>query len=133
MAESGRTGVPAASTAASAAASTNSFSSVTTPARVPSRATAAASRQSPSTTPAASPEAGSSGAPSTQTLMPRGHAARQVIRASCPAPAMPTSYGRSDRATSVGFVALAVLAMGGTLPTAFPTGPPPIRPAGTGW
>ena len=129
--EPGRTGVPSASTAARAAASTNSFSSVTTPATAPSLATAAASFQSPSTSPVATPAAGSSGAPSTATRIPRGHAARQVMRASCPAPAIPTSYRRSDRATSVGVVALAVLNMTGTLPSVWADSG--RGPAGVGW
>ena len=97
----GRTGVPAASTAARAAASTNSFSSVTTPTAAPRRATSSASFQSPSTRPAAIGPAGSSARPSTATRRPSGQAARQVIRASCPAPAMPTSV-RRRRTVSAG-------------------------------
>ena len=40
---------------------------------------------------------GSPGRPSTATLIPSGHAARQVMRASWPAPAMPTSYRAAPR------------------------------------
>ncbi len=71
--------------------------------------------------------AGSSGRPSTATRIPRGQAARQVIRASWPAPAMPTSYFSAPAASAGRALAGAVA---GTSPRYQPLRRPPGSGAG---